>query len=99
MSGRLLDADPCRFPLNGSYIHRQDGWSDQVAVGPEEIGKLPKPQRKGVVNLLNKTPIDARLVGFLDSGNGDIHLTTGGSPVAATVDKKGEITSYVEWIK
>lgn len=99
MAGRLLEADRYSYPLSGSIIHKQEGRPNMVAVGPGVVGTLSEEQKSGVDKLLNGTTIDKSFTAFLNTETGAIHLTDGGSFIAATVDVDGNIQSNVDWIK
>ena len=94
---KVLEASEDRFPLSGTRIHKQSGWPDLVAVGPDEIGRLPKVQQKAVEQMVETSQAAVGLVGFLNTGDGSIHFTDGGSPLVATVDKKGGVKKHVQW--
>ena len=86
----ILVPDARRFPLDGkSLIHKQQGWPDMIAIGEEEIAKLPKKQQKAIGKLTAAVG-EKSLVAYLASDGGDVWFTDGGSPMVAKVSKKGE---------
>ena len=70
----IKEVDTHRFPLDDSTIHSQPGWTDLIAVGPNEIGRLPFPQRKALLGLDSPLKDQVSLTAFLDSNNGTLYL-------------------------
>ena len=94
----ILTPDTRRFPLDGkSFIHKQEGWPDMIAIGEEEIAKLPKKQQKAI-SKLSAAAGEKSLVAYLASKGGDVWFTDGGTPMLAKVSKKGEQKKFVDWL-
>ena len=91
----LLKVNTSRFPLDGSTIHQQEGWPDLIAAGPEELAKLPKPQRIVVEKRVKACKLERGLTGFVGA-DGAFYLFDG-SPLVAQVSPKGKVESQVEW--
>lgn len=83
----LAEVNEYRFPLHGTRIHTQ-GEDTFIAVGADEAGKLRKPQKKGLQELLKESPYPS-LVGFLNTDDGSIRFTQGDSPIVAILEKTG----------
>lgn len=82
------------YPLDGDSRILKQGKTDYVAVGQEEIDKLPTAQKKAVEKLSAKQP----LVGFVSVDDGTLLFTQGDAPIVATVDKKGKTKKLVDWL-
>lgn len=90
---KIKEVDINGYPLDGSRILTQ-GDGEFIAVGPNEIGRLPKLQKNAVSKLPTKKPLSA----FLGVNDGALHFTRGDAPIVASVDKKGGVTKHVDWI-
>lgn len=94
----LASAEQFRFPYDeGSRIHIQ-GPDTFLAVGIDEIGKLPLKQRDAVFQFLHDSG-DHTLYGSLHLGSFRLFVSNGGSPFVASFDQDGKTNVYVgEWI-
>ena len=68
-----------------------------IAIGANELGRLPLRQQKALKDLLEKSKMEGELSAFVSADDGTLYLNDL-SPVAAKISSKGKVKKFVEWL-